>query len=90
PILIELDSEDNIYIAGRTESFGAGLYDIFLLKYNSTGDFQGEFIWGGTDMESLSGIALDSSENIHLTGNTLSFGAGNSDIFLIKLSQDIN
>jgi hypothetical protein len=90
PILIELDSEDNIYVAGRTRSFGAGLYDIFLLKYNSTGDFQGEFIWGGTDMESLSGIALDSSENIHLTGNTLSFGAGNSDIFLIKLSQDIS
>jgi hypothetical protein len=41
-------------------------------------------------MESLSGIALDSSENIHLTGSTLSFGAGNSDIFLIKLSQDIS
>jgi len=90
PILIELDSEDNIYVAGRTKSFGAGLYDIFLLKYNSTGDFQGDFIWGGNDSESLRGIALDSSENIHLTGTTLSFGAGNSDIFLIKLSQDIS
>lgn len=90
PNLIELDSEDNIYVAGITRSFGAGLYDIFLLKYNSTGDFQGEFIWGGNDGEYLVGIALDSSENIHLTGTTSSFGAGNSDIFLIKLSQDIS
>jgi hypothetical protein len=88
PILIELNSEDDIYVAGRTNSFGAGLWDIFLLKYNSTGDFQGDFIWGGTDTENLGGIALDSSENILLTGMTLSFGAGNSDIFLIKLSED--
>jgi hypothetical protein len=88
PSLIELDSEDNIYVAGRTESFGAGLYDIFLLKYNSTGDFQGDFIWGGNDMEIVRGIALDSLENIYLTGTTLSFGAGDTDIFLIKLAED--
>jgi hypothetical protein len=88
PILIELNSEDDIYVAGRTESFGAGLYDIFLLKYNSTGDFQGDFIWGGTDMESLSGIALDSEDNIYVAGRTESFGAGNTDIFLLKLSED--
>jgi len=88
PILMELDSEDNIYVAGRTESFGAGSYDIFLLKYNSTGDFEGDFIWGGNNMENLRGIALDSSENIHLTGTTLSFGAGDTDIFLIKLSEN--
>lgn len=88
PDLIKLNSEDDIYIAGRTTSFGAGLYDIFLLKYNSSGDFQGDFIWGGTDIEIIKGIALDSSENIHLTGTTLSYGAGNTDIFLIKLSEN--
>jgi len=86
PGLLVSDSVDNIYVAGRTTSFGAGLYDIFLIKYNSTGDFEGEYIWGGNDMETLTMIALDSSENIYLTGITNSFGAGLYDIFLIKLT----
>jgi hypothetical protein len=39
-------------------------------------------------MESLSGIALDSEDNIYVAGRTESFGAGNTDIFLLKLSED--
>lgn len=86
PGLLVSDSVDNVYVAGRTTSFGAGLYDIFLIKYNSTGDFQGEYIWGGNAMETLNMIALDSFENLYLTGTTNSFGAGDYDIFLIKLT----
>ena len=89
PALLVKDSGDNIYVTGRTTSFGAGLYDIFLVKYNSTGDFQGDYIWGGNDIETLRMIALDSLENIYLTGITNSFGAGEYDIFLIKLTQNI-
>ena len=86
PSLLVSDSVENIYVAGKTASFGAGLYDIFLIKYNSTGDFEGEYIWGGNAMETLTMIALDSFENIYLTGKTNSFGAGLYDIFLIKLT----
>ncbi|MCK4383009.1 MAG: hypothetical protein KAW66_06930 [Candidatus Lokiarchaeota archaeon] len=86
PGLLVSDSVDNVYVAGRTRSFGAGLYDIFLIKYNSTGDFQGEYIWGGNGMETLNMIALDSFDNLYLTGITNSFGAGDYDIFLIKLT----
>jgi hypothetical protein len=86
PCLLVSDSVDNVYVAGETRSFGAGLYDIFLIKYNSTGDFLGEYIWGGNAMETLNMIALDSFENLYLTGKTNSFGAGDYDIFLIKLT----
>lgn len=88
PILIKFDSKDNIYIGGRTSSFGEGLYDIFFIKYNSTGDFEGDFIWGGNEVETLKEVVIDTSDNIYLTGTTSSFGAGNTDIFLIKLSED--
>ena len=89
PNILTFDSEDNIYVGGRTTSFGSGLYDIFLLKYNSTGDFEGDYIWGGNDMETLRGVVLDTSDNIYLTGTTSSFGAGLTDIFLIKLTEDV-
>jgi len=89
PALLVSDSGDNIYVTGRTTSFGAGEYDIFLIKYNSTGDFQGEYIWGGNVTETLRMITLDSFENIYLTGTTNSFGAGGYDIFLIKLTQNV-
>ncbi len=88
PSILTFDSEDNVYVGGRTTSFGSGLYDIFLLKYNSAGDFEGDYIWGGNDIEILRGVVLDTSDNIYLTGTTLSFGAGLTDIFLIKLTED--
>lgn len=88
PAFIVLDSKDNVYVAGSTSSFGAGYTDIFFIKYNTTGDFEGEFIWGGDDFETLRGVVLDTSDNIYLTGTTSSFGAGNTDIFLIKLAED--
>ena len=88
PNILTFDSEDNIYVGGRTTSFGSGLYDIFLLKYNSAGDFEGDYIWGGNDMETLRGVVIDTSDNIYLTGTTSSFGAGLTDIFLIKLTED--
>jgi len=88
PSILIFDSEDNVYVGGRTTSFGSGLYDIFLLKYNSTGDFEGDYIWGGNDIETLRGVVLDTSDNIYLTGTTSSFGAGYTDIFLIKLTED--
>lgn len=84
---IALGPGDDIYLAGKTESFGVGLTDIFLLKYNSTGDFKGQYIWGGPGIETLSFILVDSADNIYLTGQTQSFGAGITDIFLLKLTQ---
>ncbi|KKL04094.1 hypothetical protein LCGC14_2619500, partial [marine sediment metagenome] len=34
---VAVDSSDNVYVAGGTDSFGAGQDDIFLVKYNSSG-----------------------------------------------------
>ncbi|TKJ22307.1 MAG: hypothetical protein CEE43_07075 [Promethearchaeota archaeon Loki_b32] len=90
PSILIFDSEDNVYVGGTTTSFGAGGHDIFLIKYNIMGYFQGEYIWGGNVTEILRMIALDSLENIYLTGITNSFGAGEYDIFLIKLTQNVS
>ncbi|MHA1375727.1 MAG: SBBP repeat-containing protein [Promethearchaeota archaeon] len=65
-----VDSFDNIYVAGETNSYGAGSGDTYILKYNSTGAKIWEVLWGGTNSEALSKIALDSNDEIYITGGT--------------------
>jgi len=83
---IAVDSFDNIYLAGRTTSFGEGNDDMVLVKYNSLGGQQWNITWGGSNDERAF-MALDSSNNIILVGYTNSFGAGNQDIVLVKYNS---
>ncbi|TXT65282.1 MAG: hypothetical protein BAJALOKI1v1_450012 [Promethearchaeota archaeon] len=83
-----LDSEGNIYITGRTESYSSGGQDVFLAQYNSSGDFQWDSIWGGDENDEARDIVLDETgTTIYLTGFTHSFGAGNLDVFLASFNN---
>jgi uncharacterized delta-60 repeat protein len=83
---VGVDASGNIYVTGATQSFGAGAYDVVLLKFNSTGSLVWQKTWGGTgDDEGLS-VALDSSGNIYVGGETSSAGAGGIDALLLKFS----
>ncbi|KKM74683.1 hypothetical protein LCGC14_1397870 [marine sediment metagenome] len=81
---VAVDSSDNVYLAGETGSFGAGSYDMVLVKYDSSGVQQWYRIWGGIDYDFGRGVAVDSSDNVYLAGYTHSFGAGSSDMVLVK------
>ncbi len=82
---LALDSMGNIYLAGWTNSFGAGAADTFLLKFNSTGGLLNQVTWGGSSDDKAAGVAVDSSGNVYLTGSTLSAGL-TSDAFLLKFT----
>ncbi len=84
---IVIDSLDNIYVAGKTSSFGAGLEDIFLIKYNSSGIQEWVRIWGGNNGEECYSITLDILGNIYITGVTESFGTGTPDLFIVKYNN---
>lgn len=84
---ITMDSSDNIYITGFTYSFGEGSQDMFLIKYNSSGNLLWNKTWGGIASDAGHGIAVDSKDNIYVTGQTESFGAGNVDMFLVKYNN---
>ena len=86
---IALDDSGNIYITGRTESFGAGSDDAFIAKYDSAGNSLLNITWGGSNSEGGNDIVLDNSGNIYITGGTENFGAGDRDAFIAKyLSGD--
>ena len=71
---VAVDSSDNIYVLGKTNSSGltAGSYDMFLMKYDSSGSLQWQKKMGGGSSDSGSGIAVDSSDNIYVTGSSSS------------------
>jgi hypothetical protein len=84
----------NIYIAGSTNgsldgNANAGDYDIFLVKYDSTGEKQWTRQIGTAESEDGQGVAVDSAGYIYVTGWTSgsldgNTNAGLGDIFLVK------
>jgi len=84
---IVVDLQENIYVAGSTNSFGSGGYDTVLIKYNSSGTQLWNRTWGGTLDDNLASIVLDSLGNIYLTGSTRSYGAEGKDVLLMKYNN---
>ncbi len=82
---ITADSSGNIYVAGYTESFGEGNYDIWTIKYDSDGNQIWNKTIGGSSTDRSWDITTDPSGNIYVTGETMSFGEGGYDVWTIKI-----
>jgi len=85
---VAIDSSDNIIIAGRTDSDGAGSNDCLIAKYNSSGVLQWDRTLGGTGQDMANDVAIDSSNNIIVVGRTDADGAGGIDFLIAKLPSD--
>jgi hypothetical protein len=84
---IAVDDSGDIYIAGYTNSFGVVLYDIWIIKYNSSGDQIWNKTTGGTGNQYAYGMTIDDSGDIYVAGSTDSMGAGNDDFWIIKYNS---
>jgi len=67
---VVVDSNDNIFVAGYGRGFGAGDDDVILLKYNYEPQLQWAKTWGVSTDDRANGIAIDSNDNIYLSGWT--------------------
>jgi uncharacterized delta-60 repeat protein len=67
---IAIDSENNSYVLGYTDSTGAGSNDFLLAKYDSEGTIQWQRVLGGTGDDQGLSISTDSSNNVYVTGFT--------------------
>ncbi len=80
-------SDGGYVVTGETMSFGTGDYDLFLGKFNSSGDLTWAKTVGGTDRDEGNSVAPTSDGGYIVTGTTRSFGSGPSDLFLGKFSS---
>lgn len=108
---LKVDGAGNAYVVGETHSddfptvnafqgtYGGGFADAFVTKLNPAGSalVYSTFI-GGNVFDAATGIELDSSQNVYITGRTTSpnfptvnpiqgtFAGGSSDAFVMKLN----
>lgn len=71
-------------IAGVTASFGVGGDDVYLIKTDPNGNTQWEKTFGGSDQDVGWSVHQTTDGGFIITGSTSSYGAGNSDVYLIK------
>jgi len=81
---LALAADGNIFVAGRTLSFGAGSYDLFLLKFDPQGMPLALKTVGGTGFDSANALEIAPDNSILVTGRTGSFGSGGDDLFIAK------
>jgi uncharacterized delta-60 repeat protein len=75
-------------VAGETSSFGAGNSDVWVLKLNTDGTVNWEKAYGGGSDESGYSVQETSDGKYIVAGDTSSFGAGNSDVWVLLLNVD--
>jgi uncharacterized delta-60 repeat protein len=75
-------------VAGKTNSFGAGNFDVILMRFSSDGTLTWARTAGGNAYESGESITQAQYGGYLVSGTTSSFGAGNGDVLLLYYDTD--
>ena len=87
-IIQTLDS--SFIVTGYTGSFGAGGFDLFLVKFSPSDSLEWASAVGGIADDYGSSLIQTSDSNFIVVGRTESFGAGRNDLFLVKFDTNGN
>ncbi len=84
---VKMTRDRGLIIVGDTNSEGAGGNDVYLIKTDSEGNEEWTKTYGGAGDDH--GYSVDTTDDggFIITGNTKSFGAGGSDVYVIKTSS---
>ena len=86
--VIQTDDGD-YFVAGFTESFGAGNRDVWLFKTDENGNLIWDITLGGSEEDLAYSIQQTNDDGFIIAGYTESYGAGNNDAYLIRFGSEV-
>jgi hypothetical protein len=84
---VDQTMDSGYIITGHTQLSGQES-DVYCVKINAAGDTIWSRIYGGVERERSFSVQQTSDGGYIITGRTYSFGAGESDVWLLKLASD--
>lgn len=84
---IRQTSDSGYVLLGYTNSYGAGGYDMYLVKMDSSFNTQWTKTYGGTDWDFGNCVEQTSDGGYILCGSTYSYGKGDQDYYLIRTNS---
>ncbi|GIW65269.1 MAG: hypothetical protein KatS3mg093_248 [Candidatus Parcubacteria bacterium] len=87
---LQQTSDGGYILGGDTVSYGAGISDMFVVKLDSSGNISWSKTIGGTNNDFIKSLQQTSDGGYILGGYTSSYGAGNTDMFVVKLDSSGN
>jgi hypothetical protein len=85
---VQQTSDGGFVITGETNSYGAGFFDLYLAKVGSSGAVEWERTFGGSNYEIGRCVRQTVDGGYVAVGATRSYGAGSSDVYLVKTSAN--
>jgi hypothetical protein len=82
---VSASSDGGAYVAGWADSFGAGNEDAWIARVDRHGNALWEEAIGGRDNEEIYGLLATPDGGALIVGSTISFGAGLTDGWAVKL-----
>ena len=80
------DSNGGYVFVGTTQSFGSGLSNIFISKITENGIEEWSYTYGGSELENGNSI-YQINDGYIIAGSTESFGAGQKDVYVLKINH---
>lgn len=87
---IQQTSDGGFIVAGKSESYGAGDFDCWVLKLDAGGHVMWQKRYGGAGYDAAHSIQQTSDGGFIVAGFTDSYGAGLRDAWILKLDANGN
>jgi hypothetical protein len=87
--ICQIPSDSGYVAVGWTDSYGAGDWDVYLIRTDAGGDTVWAKTYGGSDRDWGWDVGLLHYDELIISGTTRSYGAGNDDVYLLKIEGEL-